>query len=474
MQRTPILQGSRICFNVELFESVVLWIESASHLRIVYFQDSEDSVSDGKLRVLLTTQPGTGHLRPLMPLAQALQTAGHTVAVACAPSFARWVVAAGLEAIPAGLDWLESEPELAFPEMAAMSPAERDEMLTEIFTDISANQMTYDLLECCPQWKPDLLVRDYSEYGACLAGEILDIPHAVVGLGLYIPNYITRLSMEKPLAYLRSAYGLPPHPAMEMLTRYLYLSLVPRSFQFPEYPMPPVLHSVRFPEPESGGAAVLPEWVATLPKQPTVYVSMGTVFNRAPEIFREILDGLQDEPLNLILTIGRNQDPAQFGKRPANVHIEQFIPQAALMPYCDLVITHGGINTILIGLGYGLPLVVIPLVGHQLQNVVRCKALGVGIPLLPREQGLVLDAATVAAQGPEATQSAAQALFGDDSATFNAASVRETVRTLLGTSSYRAAAQRLQAEMAVLPGPEYAVALLERLARERGPVTGEG
>ena len=69
------------------------------------------------MRVLVTTQPGFGHFHPLVPLAQALATAGHEVAVACAPSFRPTVESAGVRAVPAGIDWRVSGMGDAFPSM---------------------------------------------------------------------------------------------------------------------------------------------------------------------------------------------------------------------------------------------------------------------------------------------------------------------------------------------------------------------
>lgn len=423
-----------------------------------------------KVRVLITTQPGTGHLSPLLPLAQALVTAGHTVAFACAASFVPQVQRAGFTAFAAGLDWLQAEPERAFPEMANMTTAEKDAMLTEIFVDISAGHMINDLSALCEAWQPDVLVRDYSEYGACLVGEMLAIPHAAVGLAAYLPDYITRLAIEKPLAYLRSACGLPSHPAMPMLTKYLYLSLVPPSLQFPEYPLPATTTTLQ-PLPPPTLNTLLPDWLSTLPDQPTIYASLGTVFNRAPEIFRTIIAGLRQEPVNLIITIGRNQDPAQFGAVPENIHIEQFIPQDLLMPHCAGVITHGGINTILMALRYGLPLVLLPLVGHQWQNVARCTALGVGIPLRLPEDDVVAQQAHLPLDAP---QSAALTLYAEAATPLSAHSVKTAVTELLGNGRYQQAAQKVQAEMAALPGPDYGVHLLERLAVERKPLPFSG
>jgi UDP:flavonoid glycosyltransferase YjiC (YdhE family) len=44
------------------------------------------------------------------------------------------------------------------------------------------------------------------------------------------------------------------------------------------------------------------------------------------------------------------------------------------------------------------------------------------------------------------------------------------VLTVLADPSYRANAERVRDEIAALPGPEFAVALLERLAAEKQPI----
>ncbi|MCZ7667517.1 MAG: hypothetical protein M5U34_10040 [Chloroflexi bacterium] len=78
------------------------------------------------MKFLFTTQPGFGHLLPLIPLAQALEQMGHEVLVACAASFLPQVAQAGLEGRAAGLDWLESNPEIAFPEAEGLTTSERE------------------------------------------------------------------------------------------------------------------------------------------------------------------------------------------------------------------------------------------------------------------------------------------------------------------------------------------------------------
>jgi UDP:flavonoid glycosyltransferase YjiC (YdhE family) len=48
--------------------------------------------------------------------------------------------------------------------------------------------------------------------------------------------------------------------------------------------------------------------------------------------------------------------------------------------------------------------------------------------------------------------------------------IRSAVRTVLHDPRYRENADRLRQEIAMLPGPEDAAILLERLAREQQPI----
>lgn len=68
------------------------------------------------MRVLVSTLAETGHFHPVVPIAQALQAAGHDVRFAAAPSFAAHVAAAGFPLIPAGIDLPTLDAEL--PELA--------------------------------------------------------------------------------------------------------------------------------------------------------------------------------------------------------------------------------------------------------------------------------------------------------------------------------------------------------------------
>ncbi len=321
-------------------------------------------------------------------------------------------------------------------------------VLTDFFGGVTARQMTPDLLSLCRSWQPDLIVRDPVEFGGCIAAECLGIPHVSGRENRFLPPARWQAYLGEPMARLRRAHGLPDDPELAMLFRYLGFAWVPPRFVIADDAIPaeipfgsyiaPTMHFLRPVPFDRSGDEALPDWVGDLPDRPTVYATLGTVFNEASAIFAAILAALRDEPVNLILTVGRNQDPAQFGPQPEHIHIERYIPQTLLAPHCDVVITAGGFGTVMTCLDDGLPMVVIPVGADQPVNARRCAALGVGRHIGSEERA------------PEA--------------------IREAVRAVLVEPSYRENAARMGEEMAAMPGPEHAVALLERLAVEKQPL----
>ena len=222
-----------------------------------------------------------------------------------------------------------------------------------------------------------------------------------------------------------------------MPDRYLTLRPFPPRFSDPALPVASTTHYIRPLLGDRSGPEGVPPWVTTLSDQPVVYVGLGTVFNE-PAIFRAFLAGLRHEALSVIVTVGRDQDPADYGPQPDNVHIERYITLSLLLPHCDLVVTNGGSGTLTAALAHGLLVVVVPVTADQPDNAARCALLRLGEVVQPADLT------------PEVARHAVLTVFED--------------------STYRAAAEQMRAEIAALPGAEYAVALLERLAAEKHPI----
>jgi MGT family glycosyltransferase len=390
------------------------------------------------MRVLFTTLPGYGSFQPLAPVARALLAASHDVAFAASATFCPVVARAGFHCLPAGLDWSLDDRDAVFTHVrTALGPEARPfSQVRDVFAGYMAPRMVPDLLAIAEEWPFDVLVRDPLEFGGCVAAEVLDVPHVACGpLFCFWDGawHATPGEVAKPeLDGVRAAHGLRPDPELAMLHHHLYLACVPRAFPGPELTIPPTVHFLRpVPFDQLEGEA-LPAWIEELPPRPIVHASLGTIFHRTPGAFEAILEALRDEPINLLLAIGRDQDPARFGAQPPHIRIERYLPHDLLLPRCDAVITHGGYGSLMAGLDAGVPMVVIPLAGgDQAGNANRCVALGM--------------ARVVAAdqRTPEM--------------------IRAAVRDVLADPRYGENATRLRDQMRALPGLEQAVRLLEQL-----------
>ena len=64
-----------------------------------------------------------------------------------------------------------------------------------------------------------------------------------------------------------------------------------------------------------------------------VYVTLGTVFNSGSgDLFERLLAGLAEVDADVLVTVGRDLDPAVFGPQPEHVRVERFVPQADVLP----------------------------------------------------------------------------------------------------------------------------------------------
>jgi UDP:flavonoid glycosyltransferase YjiC (YdhE family) len=362
-----------------------------------------------KMNVVFVTVPFYGHLHPMIPLGAALKAHGHKVFVATTSNFLPAVADTGLPGLslgpaedPVRAGWSLNKPAII-------------EALVALAEDL----------------QPDVIIHDHLAAGAGLAADLIGIPNAYMSVGIIrTPHSLNHVrGLCEPLW---AHYGLPLPPSLG-LYRHLYLDRCPPSLQPPEIRDIPTAHPISPLNYDGSLDGALPDWTARLGSKPVIYVTLGTLFN-SMKSFADILSALKDEDAEIIMTIGRNLDPAELGPQPDNVHIERYIPQSLILPHCDLVISHGGSGTMLASLAQGLPLVLLPQslnLTDQSWNGERCVARGVGLMLTPEH-------AT-----PEA--------------------IRAAVRTVLADSAYQRNAQEVAAEIATLPGLDHAVELLENL-----------
>lgn len=375
------------------------------------------------MRILFTFVGGSGHFDPLVPIARAARAAGHAVAFACPHSMVATVEAHGFAPFVTGADPGDAPRRIA---LRPPSQEREDEVLREVFAGRLARRRAAGVLTLCAEWDPDLVVCDGTDFGSMVAAERLGLAHVTVIIDA-AGSLVRRELVAEPLNALRAEHGLPPDPELEMLRRDLVLSPFPPSLRDPAFPLPATAHSLRAPTPDRARDDDGP---------PTVYFTLGTVFNlECGDLFARVIEGLRELPIELVVTVGHDIDPEELGPQPANVHIERHVPQSSVLPRCSAVVSHGGSGSVVGALAHGLPQVLLPMGADQLLNAARCEELGLA---------RVLDVMTATPQ-----------------------TVREATSAVLSDATHRHAAERIRDEIAALPGPEYAVGLLEDLAALR-------
>ncbi len=106
-----------------------------------------------------------------------------------------------------------------------------------------------------------------------------------------------------------------------------------------------------------------------------IYLSLGSLGSADTGLMQGLIDTLDSSPHRAIVSMGPLHDQLKLGERMAG---EEFLPQTSLLPQVDLVITHGGNNTVVESLHNGKPMIVLPLFWDQHDNAQRVDETGFG------------------------------------------------------------------------------------------------
>ena len=323
------------------------------------------------MRILFATTRGAGHLGPLVPFAHACVAAGHEVRVAAAPSVEHHVRRSGLPFAPV------DEPDEAI--MAAawdkVRAAPRAEQARIVFQEVFAGEFAGSALprmvEIARRWRPDVIVRETSEFASVLAADTIGVP--TVHVACFLSGVGDReLGVDEALRRLRPGFKLPADEP--------FLTLAPRALEHPDQPEVPGVRRFRAPRLP---ARPLPDWWNGS-VEPLVYVSFGSSAagnGFFPDVYREAAAALAELPVRVLLTLGTEVEPADLGPVAANVHVESWVPQGAVMAHASAMVGHGGSGSTLAAMAAGMPLAVVPLFADQPENADRVSELGAGLRL---------------------------------------------------------------------------------------------
>jgi UDP:flavonoid glycosyltransferase YjiC (YdhE family) len=339
------------------------------------------------------------------------------------------IAAAGLDHHPIP-DPPEEGRDAIFARARTLEPdAANEVVLRDLFVRLDTRAAYPHMLAAIERLEPDVMLYDISDFAAGLAAEAAGLPRVSVSITQAI--HLQKLSgpMADALDEVRAEVGLAPDPQLERLAETPSFSLIPMALEEPE--TPGIDHILRF-RAEAPAARPLPDWWAN-DEWPLVYLTFGSVLptmDLFPGVYRAAIDALAALPVRVLVTIGRDRDPAELGPVAPNVHVARWIPQADVLPHAAAMVHHGGSGTVTGALAAGVPSVIVPFFADQTHNARRVTDLGAGLELAHEDMVRLPDA----------------------------------VRALLADSTYREAAGRVAAEMRALPTVDTATAILRAMA----------
>lgn len=430
------------------------------------------------MKVLFTVPPAFAHINPVVPLAGALQGAGHEVRLATHPEMTDVARAAGLTAVGVG--------ERDFPKASARLENDElhDRISAAIAADIAAGDpergermpakpviralqryynpapvgaegsslMVDDLVEFARGWRPDLIIWDFVSFPAAIAARECGAAHAriilsvddiawarkkilqrlrVPGSGLdtdpmaaYMRPMLDRFGQQFAEELILGQWTIDHSPAIRMRMphdhlRYVYTRQVPFN-----------------------GSAVVPNWLHAPRERPRVALSLGAGIRSfqpagpSKVLVEEFFDMAVDLDIELVATLDERQ-LRSVGTIPEQVRVMDYLPLNLLLPTCAAIIHHGGGGTLSAAVPHRVPQLIWPERSQYYHDFARYVERG--------GAGLIID---------------------DDP--FDAEVVKKQLVQVLNEPSFKEGAEDLYRDTLAVPPPTDIVASLEQLtARHR-------
>jgi MGT family glycosyltransferase len=173
--------------------------------------------------------------------------------------------------------------------------------------------------------------------------------------------------------------GAPPLPVLEFIheSAYLNLYLYPAEADYErERPL-----DERWQRLDSCVRATDEEWPELADfagDGALVYLSLGSLGSADVELMKRLVATLAETPHRYVVSKGPQGGEYELAN---NMRGAEFLPQTTILPRADLVITHGGNNTVTESFHFGKPMIVLPLFWDQYDNAQRVDELGFGVRL---------------------------------------------------------------------------------------------
>ena len=360
---------------------------------------------------------GGGNIPPALHLIRQLVAGGHQVRVLGEPVSEKAFSEAGASfaSFRRAPHRSDLNPESAsLRDWEATSPKALIGMLRDRLLFGPARDYAEDTLEQIESYAPDALaIMDFT-LGAMLAAERAHIPAAVIaphilaypvagrppfGPGLLPARNVVEHVRERLVTWFslrefakaipefnitRMKFGLDPvQGVFEQVQRMnRILVLTSPSLELPGGPLPP---NVRYTGPVLADPCWTEPWAGPWPsgqQDPLVLLSLSTTFQNQGAVLQRAIEALGRLPVRGLVTLGPALKMEDF-TAPPNVVICASAPHSQILPFADLMITHGGHGSVVRALAHSVPLVCVPMGRDQNDIAARVVYHGAGVRLSP-------------------------------------------------------------------------------------------
>ena len=343
--------------------------------------------------------PAYGHVNPTLALAQELVQRGEqvvyylteefrTAAEGTGAIFQPYQSTMGKGQTPSELSGQPRHPSALLGAMARMRLKESQQVIPQVLERLRAEQA-------------DFIVYDPMCLWARIVSQILHIP-AILLCPTYVehehfslkPKQSTEMrsllsdifaSIQADLDELCASYHTSSFDVRDLLshTEALTIVFMPRAFQpggetfderfvFVGPSIAPRKEALAFP-------------LDLLEDRQTLFISLGTAFNFRPAFFKLCLQAFDQQPWQVVMAHGKHVNEVALGEIPQNFLLASYVPQLEVLQRASVFVTHGGMNSVMESLYFGVPMVLVPQMFEQEKTAQRCVELGLGMTLDPHD-----------------------------------------------------------------------------------------
>ena len=330
--------------------------------------------------------PAHGHTNPMLPVAAELVKRGNAVRFYSFSEFEAKIRAAGAEFV--SCDAFLSE--MTDKEEAHLKSVSTTEMtLQDIRTTLRMNDF---LAEEFASFSPDVVFTDSVCFWGKLNAWKYHVP-MVVSTSTFAFNQLSARYMKySPKELADMIFGLPKiAKELKKLTPYGYHAKSALALVQSDNDTDSVVYTSRAFQPYAESfsdhyAFVGPSvFSAATPtkenERPLIYISMGTVLNERPDFYRNCIQALKDEAVDVIISCGHALDPATLEPLPENVKVYPSVDQLDVLCKANAFLTHCGMNSVSESLYMATPMILYPQTKEQQAVARRVREIHAGTTL---------------------------------------------------------------------------------------------